>query len=369
MSERAGPCLLALLLLVGCAERAGTEASSTGTLPVAIEPIEWTLLSTVPRGLPGPGTGALRFADRVRDMSAGRLTIAVRGAGEVVGAFDVFDAVQGGDAELGHGASFFWRGKIPEAVFFAAVPFGMNAQETNGWLYYGGGLELWRELYEPFGVIPFPAGNSGTQMGGWFNAPVDSVADLQGLRMRILGLGAEVFRRAGGVPVSLPPDAVFGAMQSGLIDAVEWSAPYNDLPLGLHQVAGYYYYPGWQEPGPPLELIVAEEAWSTLPPDLQAIVAAAARSMNEEMLAEYTARNHAALETLLNGHGVELRAFPPSVLRVLRGYSEDVLAELGARSEISGRILDSYTAYLEDVRAWHAVSERAYLNARVASER
>ena len=366
---RPGRWLFALLLLVGCDDRRAAEPASAGIASVAPMAIEWTLLSTVPRGLPGPGTGALRFADRVEEMSAGRLTITVRGAGEVVGAFDVFDAVQSGDAELGHGASFFWRGKIPEAVFFAAVPFGMNAQETNGWLYYGGGLELWRELYAPFGVIPFPAGNSGTQMGGWFNAPVDSVADLRGLRMRILGLGAEVFRRAGGVPVSLPPDAVFGSMQSGLIDAVEWVAPYNDLPLGLHEVAGYYYYPGWQEPGPPLELIVSEAAWTALPPDLQAIVAAASRAMNEEMLAEYTARNQAALETLLNRHGVELRAFPPAVLRALRGHSDDVLAELGARSEISGRIHDSYTSYLEDVRAWHAISERAYLDARAASKR
>jgi len=182
--------------------------------------------------------------------------------------------------------------------------------------------------------------------------------------MRILGLGAEVFRRAGGVPVSLPADAVFGSMQSGVIDAVEWVAPYNDLPLGLHQVARYYYYPGWQEPGPPLELIVGDDAWATLPADLRAIVAAAARAMNEEMLAEYTAHNHASLETLVNDHGVELRAFPPGVLRELRTLSEEVLAEVGARSEIAGRIHDSYTGYLEDVRAWHAISERAYLDAR-----
>ena len=354
---------VAAVLLAGCDPAAPAAAAPAGDAEPQTA-FEWTLLSTVPRGLPGPGTGALRFAERIETMSAGRLRITVRGAGEVVGAFDVFDAVQGGDAEMGHGAAFFWRGKIPEAVFFAAVPFGMNAQETNGWLYHGEGLELWRELYEPFGVVPFPAGNSGAQMGGWFNREIADLDDVRGLRMRILGLGAAVLERAGGTPVSLPPDAVFGAMQTGVIDAVEWVAPYNDLPLGLHQVAHYYYYPGWQEPGPPLELIVGADAWASLPPDLQAIVAAAARSMNEEMLAEYTARNHASLRTLVDEHDVELRAFPAPVLAELRRLSDEVLAEIASTSPMAGRIHASYMAYFEDVRAWHDISEKAYLDAR-----
>ena len=363
LARTAAACL-ALALLVGCGGESPVPSAQAAAAP---ERFDWTLLSTVPRGLPGPGTGALRFAERVEEMSAGRLKVTVRGAGEVVGAFDVFDAVASGDAEIGHGAAFFWRGKVPAAVFFAAVPFGMTAQETNGWLYHGGGLELWRELYAPFGVVPFPAGNSGTQMGGWFNREVSSLDDLAGLRMRILGLGAEVFERAGGTPVSLPPDAVFSAMQTGLIDAVEWVAPYNDLPLGLHQVARYYYYPGWQEPGPPLELIVGDDAWASLPADLQAIVAAAARVMNDEMLAEYTARNQASLQVLVEEHGIELRAFPPSVLAELRTLSDDVLAELAGASPLAGRIHASYTAYLSNVRAWHAVSEQAYLDARTAT--
>jgi len=325
---------------------------------------EWTLLSTAPRGLPGPGTGAQRFAERIEAMSAGRLRIRVRGAGEVVGAFEVFDSVVAGDAQLGHGAAFYWRGKVPEAVFFAAVPFGLNAQETNGWLYHGGGLDLWRELYAPFGLIPFPAGNSGPQMAGWFDRPLESLDDLRGMKMRILGLGAEVFERAGGVPVALPADAVFNAMQTDVIDAVEWVGPYNDLPFGLFQVARYYYYPGWQEPGPPLELIVNEEAWGRLPKDLQAIVAAAARAMNEEMLAEYTARNPAALRALVDEHGVELRPLPREVLQELRVLSDAVLADMASVSPLARRIHASYTAYGASVRAWHAISEHAYLDAR-----
>lgn len=351
-----------LALLAGCSD--GRPEGDTSQTLGAPDVLQWTLLSTVPRGLPGPGTGALRFAERIATMSGGRLRITVRGAGEVVGAFDVFDAVVAGDAELGHGTASYWRGKIPEAVFFSAVPFGMTAQEANGWLYHGGGLELWRELYAPFGVIPMPAGNSGTQMGGWFNREIDSVEDLRGLRMRLLGLGAEVLERAGGAPVSLPADAVFNAMQTGVLDAVEWAAPYNDLPFGLHQVARYYYFPGWQEPGPPLELIVNETAWISLPADLRAIVEAAARSMNEEMLVEYTARNPAALATLLLEHDVELRRFPDPVLAELRRLSEEVLAEIAGSSPMATRIHDAYRAYLSDVRAWHAVSEQAYLDAR-----
>lgn len=352
----------AALLLGACSE--APSSPPAGTAAPGTEVLEWTLLSTVPRGLPGPGTGALRFAERIETMSAGRLRVTVRGAGEVVGAFDVFDAVVAGDAELGHGTASYWRGKIPEAVFFSAIPFGMTAHEVNGWLYHGGGLELWRELYAPFGVVPMPAGNSGTQMGGWFEREIETVEDLKGLRMRVLGLGAEVLERAGGAPVSLPADAVFNAMQTGVLDAVEWAAPYNDLPFGLHQVARYYYYPGWQEPGPPLELLVNGAAWDGLPADLRAIVAAAARAMNEEMLVEYMARNPASLRTLIDEHGVELRRFPDPVLAELRRLSDEVLAEIAASSPMAMRIHASYRDYLADVRAWHAVSEQAYLDAR-----
>ena len=240
----------------------------------------------------------------------------------------------------------------------------MNAQEMNGWLHYGGGLELWRELYAPFGLIPLASGNTGVQMAGWFNKEINSLADLQGLKMRIPGLGGEVLKRAGGTPVALPGGEIFTALQTGTIDATEWVGPYNDLAFALHTVAQYYYYPGWHEPGPTLEAIVNKEAWDSLPADLQAMIETASRAINDDMLSEFTARNNTALRTLVEEHGVELRALPEDVLAELRTVAADVVAEAAGENELAQRIYDSYMAFLEDVRAYHEISEQAYINAR-----
>ena len=354
--------VLAATLLVGCGpvEQSATPASSA----TPAEIYKWKLITTWPKNLPGLGTAPERLAKKLKVMSNGRLDIKVYGAGELVGAFEVFDAVSAGTAEMGHGAAYYWRGKIPIAAMFATVPFGMNAQEMNGWLHYGGGLELWRELYEPFGLIPLASGNTGVQMAGWFNKEINGVADLQGLKMRIPGLGGEVLKRAGGTPVALPGGEVFTALQTGAIDATEWVGPYNDLALALHTVAKYYYYPGWHEPGPTLEAIVNKQAWQSLPADLQAMVEVATRAINDDMLSEFTARNNAALATLVDEHSVELRRLPDDVIAQLRDASADVVAEAAEESELAKRIYDSYMAFLEDVRAYHAISEQAYINAR-----
>ncbi len=354
--------VLAATLLVGCGpvEQSATPAGSAAPAQV----YKWKLITTWPKNLPGLGTAPERLAQNLKVMSNGRLDIKVYGAGELVGAFEVFDAVSAGTAEMGHGAAYYWRGKIPIAAMFSTVPFGMNAQEMNGWLHYGGGLELWRELYEPFGLIPLASGNTGVQMAGWFNKEINGVADLQGLKMRIPGLGGEVFKRAGGTPVSLPGGEVFTALQTGAIDATEWVGPYNDLALALHTVAKYYYYPGWHEPGPTLEAIVNKQAWQSLPADLQAMVEVASRAINDDMLSEFTARNNAALATLVDEHDVELRRLPDDVITQLRDASADVVAEAAQESELAKRIYNSYMAFLQDVRAYHAISEQAYINAR-----
>src|SRR5690606_28795988 len=202
----------------------------------------------------------------IEQMSGNRLQVRVYAAGELIPAFEIFDAVSRGSAEMGHGAAYYWRGKTEAAQFFAGIPFGFNAHEMNAWLYYGGGLELWQEVYAPFGLVPFPAGNTGVQMGGWFKRPIESMDDLRGLKMRIPGLGGEVLKRAGGTPVNLPGSELFTALQTGSIDATEWVGPYNDVAFGLHQAARYYYYPGWQEPGPAMEIFVNQRAWESLPP-------------------------------------------------------------------------------------------------------
>ena len=326
--------------------------------------VQWKMVTTWPKNFPGLGSAAETFARLVAEMSNGRMKVHVYGAGELVPAFEVFDAVSQGVADAGHGAAYYWKGKIPASVFFTAVPFGMTAQEMNGWFHYGGGLELWRELYAPFNLVPFSGGSTGVQMAGWFNKEVNTADDLKGLKMRIPGLAGEVFTRAGGSSVRISGGELYTSLETGVIDAAEWVGPFNDLTLGLHQVAKYYYYPGWHEPGAMLELIVNANALAALPDDLQAIVSAAARAANQDMLDEFTARNNAALQELVEVHGVELRRLPDEVLLALAKASEEVLAELVAQDSMAAKINQSYTSFYKNVRAYHQISERAYINAR-----
>jgi TRAP-type mannitol/chloroaromatic compound transport system substrate-binding protein len=234
----------------------------------------------------------------------------------------------------------------------------------NAWLYHGGGMELWRETYAPFGLEPMAAGNTGVQMAGWFNREINSLDDLKGLKMRIPGLGGEVLARAGGIPVSLPGGELFTSLQSGAIDATEWVGPYNDLAFGLYKAARYYYYPGWHEPGTTLEMMVNKAALEALPGELQDIVRNAARVANQDMLAEYIARNNRALQTLVEEHHVDVRALPDDVLARLRALSDEVVAEVAAKDPLSGKVYRSFQEFRRQVTAWHNISERAYLNAR-----
>ena len=341
----------------------------------ADKPIHWKMVTTWPKNFPGLGTGANFLAELIGSMSGGRLQIKVYGDKELVGAFEVFDAVSRGTAQMGHGAAYYWKGKHPATQFFAAIPFGLTAQEMNSWLYYGGGLTLWTELYDQFGLVPTAIGNTGVQMGGWFNKEIKSVEDLKGLKMRIPGLGGEVLKRAGGTPVSLPGGEIFPALQSGAIDATEWVGPYNDMAFGLHKAAKFYYYPGWHEPGTTLEGLINKKALQQLPDDLQAIVLNACRVANQDMLADLTARNSDALAILLHDyqdssktsghHAVQLLKFPEDVLQKLRKISDEVIAEIASENAISQKIYQSFRMFRDKVVIWHAHSEQAYLNARV----
>ncbi|MEE4144841.1 MAG: TRAP transporter substrate-binding protein [Halieaceae bacterium] len=359
--------LVAALVLVvslwASGRAARTDAVATGPEMLAGQ-YQWKLVTTWPKNFPGLGSGPENFARYVDEMSAGRLKVHVYGAGEIVPAFEIFDAVSQGVAQAGHGASYYWKGKIPASVFFTTIPFGMNAQETNGWLHYGGGLELWREAYAPFNIIPFAGGSSGVQMAGWFNREINSVEDLQGLKMRIPGLAGDVFSQAGGTAVRISGGELYTSLQTGVIDATEWVGPYNDLALGLHQVAKYYYYPGWHEPGSMLEFIINREAFEALPPDLQAIVTYAARAANQDMLDEFTARNNAALQDLVGNHGVQLRRLPDDVLLALYRGSETALQQLVAEDPMAAKVYASYKKFYDGVRDYHHISEQAYINAR-----
>ena len=325
---------------------------------------EWKMVTSWPKNFPGLGTAPERFATVLERMSAGRITVKVYGGGELVPALEVFSAVSQGTAEMGHAAGYYWKGKVPSSPLFTAVPFGMTAQEMNGWLHYGGGLELWREVYAPFNLVPLAAGNTGVQMAGWFNKEINSVEDLKGLKMRIPGVGGEVFSRAGGTAVTLPGSELYTSLQTGVIDATEWVAPYNDMALGLHEVAKYYYYPGWHEPGPTLELIINKTAYESLPDDLQAMVETAARYANQDMLDEYTARNNAALLDLQQNHDVQLRRLPDDVIRALHKASDEYLTELAQQDEMTGKVYASWKAFAESAKNYGRISEQAYINAR-----
>ena len=328
------------------------------------EKYHWKIVTTWPKNFPGLGLAAENFSRLVDEMTDGRLTARVYGAGEIVPAFEVFDAVSQGVADAGHGAAYYWKGKVPSSVFFTAVPFGMNAQEMNGWLEHGGGKELWREAYAPFNLIPMAGGNTGVQMAGWFNKEINSINDLKGLKMRIPGLAGEVFNAAGGTAVRIPGGELYTSLQTGVIDAAEWVGPYNDLALGLYEVAEYYYYPGWHEPGPALEFIINKDSFEALPPDLQSIVTVASKAVNQMMLDEFTARNNTALRQLVDDHGVKLRRLPDDVLRALARSSKQVMAKLVADDPMAAKIYASFDEFYEGVRDYHHISEQAYINAR-----
>ncbi len=325
---------------------------------------KWKMVTAWPKNFPGLGTGANLLAKMINEMSDGRIKVKVYGAGELVPAFEVFDAVSKGTAQMGHSGAYYWKGKAAATQFFSAVPFGLTAQEMNAWLYYGGGMELWRELYAPFNLIPAAAGNSGVQMAGWFNKEIKSVDDLKGLKMRIPGLGGEVLRRAGGTPLTIAGGELFTALQTGTIDATEWVGPYNDLAFGLHKAAKYYYYPGWHEPGSTMEAMINKPAFEELPKDLQSIVLAACKAVNMDMISNYTARNNQALDTLVNKHGVKLMPLPDDVLKTLKQLSEEVVLELANKDPMSMKIYTSFNQFRSQVSQWSSLSEQAFLKAR-----
>ena len=265
---------------------------------------------------------------------------------------------------MGHSGAYYWKGKTAASQFFSSIPFGLTAQEMNGWLYYGGGMELWRELYQPFGIIPLASGNSGVQMAGWFNRKIETAADLKGLKMRIPGLGGEVLHRLGGTPVTMPGGELFTSLQSGALDATEWVGPYNDLAFGFYKVTKYYYYPGWHEPGSIIECLVNEKAFNSLPKDLQQIVSIACKAANLDMLSEYTARNNQALDVLVNKHKVNVLPLPDEVLKKLKTVSDEVVNELTAKDAMSKKIHSSIMEFRSQAMKWHNLSEQSFMNAR-----
>ena len=353
--------IFSVIFLVGCSDHSENIDSQSIDKN---ETFNWRLVTSWPKNYPGLGMAPERIADLVEEMSDGQMKITVYGAEEQVPAFGVFDAVSSGSHQMGHSGGYFWKGKVPAAQFFTSVPFGLTADEINAWVNRGGGLELWREIYAPFNIYPIPAGNTGTQMFGWFNKEINSLEDVKGLKMRIPGIGGEVLKEAGGIPVTLPGGELFTALQTGVIDATEWVGPYNDLTFGFHQAAKYYYYPGWHEPGPMLELLINIDAWNSLPNHLQVIIETATKAVNQDMLDEYLAKNNQALTELVEVHGVELRRLPDDVIEEFREISNKILDDLAKEDETIAKVYESYLNFKNNVSAYHEISEDAFVESR-----
>ncbi|MFD2206683.1 TRAP transporter substrate-binding protein [Kiloniella antarctica] len=328
--------------------------------------ITWKMAMTWPRNAPGVGVNAQRIAEMITAMSGGRLTVELYAGGELVPPFEVFDAVSRGVAQMGHAASYYWQGKNQAFHFFTGVPFGLTVAEYSGWLYFGGGQELWQRAYEPFGVLPFFAGSSGPQAGGWFRKEINSLSDLQGIKMRIAGLGGEAMRKLGVNVVLLPPGEIFSAMQSGTVDAAEWVGPWNDLAFGLYKVANYYYMPAFHEIGPALEATVNKEAYEALPSDLQEIVKRAVMASANESYADFTYGNVKSFAPLLAKEGVELKTFPDEVMQALYKAAEESLVEISETSPLAKEIYDSFTGYRKEANSYAQASDLAALNMRAS---
>lgn len=350
--------------------RALAAIAASATAPALAAPAiaqartEWRMVTSWPKNLPGPGVTAERLAKRIDEMSGGRLTVKVFAAGEMVPPLQVFDAVAGGTAQMGHTASLFWAGKMPAAPIFTAAPFGLTPLEHVTWIDHGGGQALWDELYAPAGVKPFMAGNTGFQMGGWFRREINSLADISGLKMRIPGLGGQVMTKLGAVPVTIAPGEILNALQTGVLDATEFLGPFSDVAMGFPQAAKLYYSPGWHEPNGTGEALVSLSALSALPSDLQAIVRHACAAENAFALGESEWQNAATLNDLVAKGSVELRTFPQDFLEAARAAAVEVMDELAASDDVTGRIVASWRAAAAHQSRWSEVSVRAFLAAR-----
>ncbi len=350
-------------------KNAGLASATAGAATLAAPALatgkrELKMVTTWPKNLPGLGTGAQRVADRITVASEGQLNVKLFAAGELVPAFESFDAVSNGTADMYHGAEYYWLGKHKAFGFFTAVPNGMTAAELDAWMHFGGGQQLWDELAGRFNVKSFLAGNTGLQAGGWFNKEINSLEDLKGLKMRMPGLGGEVLRRLGASAVALPGSEIFPALQSGAIDATEWVGPWNDMALGFYKVAKYYYTKGFHEPGAGLSLGMNKGVWESFTPGQQELVRSACLAENNYMFAEYNHNNGAALETLLTKHNVQVRDFSDEVFDAIASRSEEVVAEVAETDDISRRIYESYFESRKNTSAWLNLAERNFVTAR-----
>ncbi len=321
--------------------------------------IKWRMTTSWPKSLDTLFGGAQRICDRVAAATNGNFTITPYQAGEIVGGLEVLDAVQQGTIQCGHTSSFYYKGKNPTLVFATTVPFGLTTQQQNAWLYHGGGLEAIQKIYADFNIINFPAGNSGVQMGGWFKQEIKTLADLNGLRMRIPGLGGDVMNKLGVNVQVLPGGEIYLALERGAIDATKWTGPYDDEKLGFYRAAKYYYYPGWWEPGATVDVLINLDAWNKLPTEYQEIFQTAAYETNLNMLAQYDVLNSEALPRLIE-KGVQLRAFSSEIMEAAQKAALEVYEENSIQNGSFKEVYQQWKKFREQVFNWNKVNELSF---------
>ena len=352
--------------VAACSPRNGatSNAKTNGASPnvkTGQPNVRWRMVTSWPRAL-GIFNGVEMVAQRVKEMTNGRFNIQTFAGGQLVPPLQILDAVEKGTVQCGHTASYFYIGKSPALAFATSVPFGLTAQQQNAWLYHGGGLETMQKIYaERFNIINFPAGNSGTQMGGWFKKEIKSVADLKGLTMRIPGLGGQVMSRLGVNAQVLPGGEIFLALERGAIDAAEWVGPYDDEKLGLHKAASFYYYPGWWEPGSTFEVLVNLKEWEKLPKEYQEVLKTASDEANVRMLSQYDARNGEALSKLVAG-GTKLIPYSQDILQAAQKASFDLLDENADKDATFKEVYEQWKIFREKVYNWNRVNELSFTN-------
>jgi TRAP-type mannitol/chloroaromatic compound transport system substrate-binding protein len=335
---------------------------AAGTAPAIVHAqaaVRWRLSSSFPKALDTIFGAAEVFAKKVKDMSGGKFEISVHAGGEITPPFGVVDAVQQGSIECAHTAPYYFFGKNEAFALGCAVPFGLNSRQMTAWMYEGNGLTLMREFYAKYNMVNFPMGNTGAQMGGWYRKEIKSVADIKGLKMRIGGFAGKVFERMGGVPQNIPGGEIYSALEKGTIDAAEWVGPYDDQKLGFNKVAPFYYYPGWWEGGPQLDLFVNDKAYNALTPEYKAIVEAAAAVAHTEMQARYDAKNPTALKQLV-GAGTKLRPFSNDVMALAFKEAMALYGELSTKNEDWKKIYTDYSKFRADANLWFRFTEAKF---------
>ncbi|WP_209424898.1 TRAP transporter substrate-binding protein [Pararhodobacter sp. SW119] len=345
------------------ASGAGIGAAALAAPAVAQGRIEWNMPSSFPKAAPGVGTNVTRFAELVEKMSDGRMVLTVYGAGELVPPFAVEDAVQQGNVPIGHNTPYYAASKSAALHWYTGVPFGMTVWEHQAWLRWGGGQKIWDDIYAERDLKPIYCGNSGVQSGGWFKNRIESLEDLQGLNMRIAGLGGEMMRKLGVNAVLMPATEIFQALQSGALDAAEWVGPMLDQAFGLQRITNLCYTPAYAEPSAALAVVFNTDAWGELSPDLQAICEAAAMQAAMETNAQFDWFNVQAMDAL-TAEGVEFLAFPDEVVTAMRDAWEEVKEEQRAASDDVARVLDSIEPFLEKAAAYNGAFLERYLPAR-----